>query len=279
MPCSVRDLTIGKFKIIGGGYRMTKIPVALQLYSVREDCAKDLPATLASVAKMGYEGVEFAGYHGRTSQELRTMLNDLGLKCAGSHLALDTLLGDNLGATVDFNRILGNRYLIVPGLPGERTCSRSAWRETADVFNEVAEALTGKGMLTGYHNHHTEFRQLEGETPWDTFFGNTRCDVVMQYDTGNALYGGGDAVAILKKYPGRATTVHLKPYSQSEGKENPDHGFRPIIGDDDIPWSEVFRLCESSGGTEWYIVEYESDLYPPLEAVDRCLKRLRDMGK
>ena len=94
----------------------------------------------------------------------------------------------------------------------------------------------------------------------------------MQLDTGNARHGGADILAILRKYPGRAKTVHLKPYSATEG-------FRPAIGDDDTPWEEVFHLCETTGGTEWYIVEYESDAYPPLEAVRRCLEGLRALGK
>lgn len=82
---------------------MKKIPIGLQLYSIREDCAKDLPGTLAAVSKMGYDGVEFAGYHGRTAKELRKMLDDLGLKCCGTHIGLDTLLGDALKASAEFN--------------------------------------------------------------------------------------------------------------------------------------------------------------------------------
>ena len=95
---------------------MTRIPIALQLYSVRKDCEEDLPGTLASVADMGYEGVDFAGYYGYDSKELRTMLDDLGLRAAGCHTGLPTLMGDELARTVAFNQILGNRYLIVPGL-------------------------------------------------------------------------------------------------------------------------------------------------------------------
>jgi len=79
---------------------MARIPIALQLYSVRQDCAKDLPGTLAAVAKMGYDGVEFAGYHGRSAAELRKMCDDLGLKVAGTHIGLDTLLGDQINATI-----------------------------------------------------------------------------------------------------------------------------------------------------------------------------------
>jgi sugar phosphate isomerase/epimerase len=134
-------------------------------------------------------------------------------------------------------------------------------------------------MATGYHNHHVEFQPLDGEPPWDTFFGNTVKEVIMQLDTGNAVYGGADPVSILRRYPGRAVTVHLKSYSREAGRTDPRLGFRPLIGDDDIPWAEVFEACETLGGTEWYVVEYESDAYPPLEAVERFLKRLRSMGK
>jgi sugar phosphate isomerase/epimerase len=258
---------------------MGKIPIALQLYSVREDCAKDLPATLKAVAEMGYQGVEFAGYYNYAAADLRRMLDDLGLTCCGTHLGIDTVLGDNLMPTVEFNKTLGNPFLIVPGLPGEYTASREAWRNTADVFNGISERVRPLDMWTGYHNHHTEFTPLDGEMPWDTFFGNTVADVVMQLDTGNAMRGGKYVGPYLSAYPGRALTVHLKPYSATAGAEDPDLGYRPVIGDDTTPWDELLTLCETEGGTRWYIVEYESDMYPPLEAVDICLKALRAMGK
>src|SRR5438034_4418531 len=77
-------------------YGGNKIPFALQLYSVRNECAKDLDGTVAAVAKMGYKAVEFAGYYGRNSKSLRKLLDDLGLKCCGTHIGLDTLLDDKL---------------------------------------------------------------------------------------------------------------------------------------------------------------------------------------
>ena len=250
---------------------MARIPIALQLYSVREDCSKDLPGTLAAVAKMGYEGVEFAGYYDRSAAELRKIADDLGLKIVGTHIGLETLLGDAFDATVAFNQTLGNKFLIVPGLAKERTASRAAWTETAAVFNGVADKLKPLGMYTGYHNHHTEFAPLDGELPWDTFFANTKPEVVMQADNGNALHGDADVNAFLQKYPGRALTVHLKEYSKTNDKA--------IIGEGDIPWKEFFRLCESIGNTQWYIVEQESYAFPPIECVDRCLQALKAMGK
>ena len=93
---------------------MARIPIGLQLYSVREDCKKDLPAVLAAVAKMGYDGVEFAGYYNCSAKELRKLLDGLKLKCCGTHIGIDTLTGDALKATIAFNLELGNPYLIVP---------------------------------------------------------------------------------------------------------------------------------------------------------------------
>jgi sugar phosphate isomerase/epimerase len=250
---------------------MTKIPIALQLYSVREDCQKDLPGVLKAVAGMGYQGVEFAGYYNRTAQELRTMLDDLGLKCCGTHTGIQTLLGDALPATVEFNRILGNEFLIVPGLPHERTANKAAWLETAHLMNEISAKVKPEGMKTGYHNHHTEFHDMDGELPWDIFFGNTSPDVVMQFDTGNAMHGGAEAGPFLRRYPHRALTVHLKEFSATDDKA--------LIGEGDVKWSEIFELCETIGSTQWYIVEQESYAYPPLECVERCLQNLRNMGK
>lgn len=247
------------------------IPIGLQLYSVRHDCEKDLPRVLDAVAKMGYAGVEFAGYYGRTAEELRKMLDARGLKCCGTHIGLDTLLGDELAKTAAFNKTLGNTYLIVPWIAEERRATRQGWRDTADLFNEIADRAKPLGMQVGYHNHHIEFTPLEGELPWATFFGRTKKEVIMQFDTGNAMMGGGEAPPFLRRYPGRATTVHVKPYS----KTNP----KALIGEDDLPWDEIFTLCETRGGTKWYIVEYEIEGVPALEAVDKCLQSLRKMGK
>ncbi|MGQ9729685.1 MAG: sugar phosphate isomerase/epimerase family protein [Candidatus Zipacnadales bacterium] len=260
---------------------MSRIPIAVQVYSVRKEAEADLPGVLAAIAKMGYEGVEFAGYYGHSAEEIRKMLEDNGLQCCGTHVGIDTLLDDEFEKSVDFHQALGNTRPIVPGLPPQYTESPEAWLKTADIFNEIADKLAAYGMQTGYHNHHTEFTPFpNGELPWDIFFGNTKDSVIMQFDTGNAMLGGREAIPFLKKYPGRARTVHLKPFSPSlVTPDNPHAGFRPAIGEDETPWQELLQTCETIGGTEWYIVEYESDKYPPLEAIEICLKALKEMGK
>jgi len=258
--------------MLNGVVKLAKIPIALQLYSVRDDCARDLPGTLKAVAEMGYDGVEFAGYYGRSASELKKMLDALKLKVAGTHIGIETLLGDELNKTVEFNRIIGNKFLIVPGFPEERRKSKAAWLETAHLMNDISAKLKPKGMRTGYHNHYIEFQPMEGALPWDIFFGATNRDVVMQFDTGNAMEGGVSAdglLAILRKYPGRATTVHLKEHSKSNDKA--------IIGEGDTKWKELLSLCETVGGTEWYIIEQESYAFPLVECARRCVQNLRKM--
>jgi len=249
---------------------MSKIRVGLQLYSIRDDCARDLPGTLEAVAKMGYDGVEFAGYYDYTAGQLHKMLKDNGLKCCGVHIGLNKLLGDALAQTVDFHLELGAPYLIVPWIPEERRNSRTTWLETAALFDEITNQLRPHRLRTGYHNHNVEFQLYGGETGLDIFFSYTQPQVILQLDLGNALDGGADVLSFLRRYPGRSKTIHLKEYS----KTNP----KALLGEGDVPWKEVFEFCMQSGGTKWYIVEQESYPVSPMQAVQRCRENLRKMG-
>ena len=96
---------------------MARIPIALQLYSVRHEMEQDVQATLEAVAKMGYDGVEFAGYYDWSAEDLRAVLDKNGLRCAGTHTRLETLSPENLSETIAYNKTLGNKFLIVPSLP------------------------------------------------------------------------------------------------------------------------------------------------------------------
>ena len=248
-----------------------KVPIAVQLYSVRHLCEKDLPGTLEAVKAMGYEGVEFAGYHDRSAAELKKLLDDNGLRCAGTHTGLDTLEGEALAKTLEFNKTIGNEFLIVPWIPEERRKTAADWKKLAASFDAISDKVAAQGMRVGYHNHNFEFTPIDGTTPWDLFFGGTKKAVVMQVDTGNCIEGGGDPLTVLRKYPGRAATIHIKAYS----KAKPD----AFVGEDEIPWKDVFAALDQGGASKWYIVEYEQENQPPLPAIERCLKNLRAMGK
>ncbi len=247
------------------------IPVGLQLYSVRTLAEEDLPGTIQKVASIGYQGVEFAGYYGYKSTEIRKFLDDNGLKCCGSHLDLNEVTGHQLEPTAEFCKTIGCDNLIVPWIPEEQRKTLDDWKKTAELFNKVADVIEPFDLKIGYHNHGHEFQPLEGEIPWYVFADNTSEKVILQLDLGNAMSGGGDALAALKKYPGRAVTVHCKEYSETNKEA--------IVGEGDVPWQDVLEFCRTQGGTEWFIIEEEKDVMPPMECVEKCFNNFLELKR
>ena len=248
---------------------MSDIPIALQLYSIREEMAQDVPATLQKVADMGYDGVEFAGFFEHDPEELGEMCEDLGLGIAGAHVQVTAIQESEIQATIDDMLALGNDYIVVPGLPDEYRNSVEAWESTAELFNVAVEKITQEELELGYHNHAHEFEPLEGEIPWDVLMSNTREDVFGQLDIGHCIRAGQDPALYLEKYAGRSLTVHVKDFDP----DNED----VLVGEGVADWNLLFQLCEDVGGTEWYIIEQEHYPVPPIEAVETCLKNVKKM--
>jgi sugar phosphate isomerase/epimerase len=248
-----------------------KIPIALQLYSVRNECAQDLFGVIAQVAKMGYQGVEFAGYHGHSAADIRKVLDDNGIVCEGTHTPISALDDENLEATAELHKTLGCEFVIVPWIPVEMRNSEAATKATAEKMTAICAKLRPLGLKTGFHAHDADMRPLEnGQSPWDILAANTPDDFILQYDTANGMAGGADPVQPILNNPGRNLSVHLKGYKGGHGA---------IIGEDDIPWQRVFEASENGGGVQWYVVEHEENDQPPLDAVKKCLDNLRAMGK
>ena len=243
-----------------------KIPIGLELYTLREECKTDLPGMLAAVSRIGYKGVEFAGYHGRTAKDLWKMLDDNGLVACGTHTPYETILEDQIKQTIEFNQVIGNRFLIVPWMTAE---TKADWMKKAKLFNEQSEKVKEHRMWLGYHAHAHDFKMFEGESSWDIFAKNTKPEVILQMDTSNCAEGGADPVAELKKTPGRVRSIHIKPNGA---------GPEAVIGEDKINWKEVFAFCEGVGKTEWYVVEHETSKNP-LETVKRTYEALKKLGK
>ena len=248
-----------------------KVPIAVQLYSVRQIAQQDLAGVLKEVSRLGFQGVEFAGYYGHSADAVRKMLDENRLKVAGTHIGLDTLLGDNLRATMDFNKTIGNKNLIVPGMPKKYQGSLAAWKEAAGVFNEISKKVRQEGFIVGYHNHRVEFEPLDGGTPFEAFFGTAGKDVKVQLDVGHCQRAGADPLDVIKRYRGRIVSIHIKEY-------NPQRDDAPI-GDGLVKWKEVFKGLESAGATEWYIVEEEAKSCTGFECIGGAIERLHKMGK
>jgi sugar phosphate isomerase/epimerase len=247
-----------------------KIPIALQLYSVRNVASQDLFGVIERVARMGYDGVEFAGYYGNDPAEIRKALDDNGLKVEGTHTALQEL-ENNFDATVEIHKTLGCNWAIIPWIAEDQRNSDDACRATAERLSALVEKLRPLGMRTGFHCHAGDMVPLDkGRSAWDLFAENTPDDFILQYDTANGMAGGADPVKPIADWVGRNASVHLKGYAGQHGA---------IIGEDDVPWQRVFEAAENGGGVQWYVVEHEEDSPDALEAVDKCLQNLRAMGK
>jgi sugar phosphate isomerase/epimerase len=243
-----------------------KIPIGLQVYSVRNEAEKDLAGVLAQVAEMGYEGVEFAGYYKWPAEKIRKVLDQHNLKCCGTHTGLNEMRGERFAKTVEFNKIIGNRNLIAPS--GMRTGSQEAVIQFAKQMSELAAKAKEQGMRVGYHNHAGEFDAKGGFIPWEVFAKNSSQDVILQVDIGHIARAGADPAKYMAMFPGRLTTVHVKDFRKGQ----PD----PMVGEGDVDWPAMFKICEGAGGTEWYIIEDEATV-GPMQRIKTDIQNLRKL--
>jgi len=196
----------------------TAIPVAFQLYTVRGEFSRDVPGTLKSLGQIGYKAVEFWGYGGTpkvyqnySASELRRFLDKSGLKCCGFHLQLKALSAENIERTIENSRILGNEYLNVAAAEAEMHSEKTIY-ELAEELNHSAVRCRADKMLVGYHAHPFDFAKINGRFAWELLFSRTNPEVNMQMDVGNCLAGEGDPIAMLKEFPARTRTIHIKEH-------------------------------------------------------------------
>lgn len=252
---------------------MNRLKLGVQCYSVKNACLKDLGGTLKKIAEIGYKGVEMFGCFWWDADMLRKAAEEAGLSIIGWHVSYSTINERHLYATIAYAKALGMKYLTVAMLPEEMRRDQAAWRDSAAKLNHAAKILNQYGITLGVHNHIAEFAQLEGGlTGWDILMSETDRSIAGQLDNGNALEGGADALTYLKKYPERAYTWHMKPYSLTDGPAT-------MIGEDSIDWKATFDEIIAQGVSEWNIVEYCcTEKYDELEGIRRCYDAVRQMG-
>jgi sugar phosphate isomerase/epimerase len=248
------------------------IPVGLELYSVRNELKKDPEATVRAVAQMGYQGVEFyAPYFEWTeslTKQMRKLLDDLGILCFSTHNDSSYLSREKIGRARDMNLILGSKYVVMawsdpkPGLDG--------WKAIADSLNFAADQLESSGLKAGYHNHQREFTPVENQRPIELLAKNTKPSVMLQLDVGTCLEAGSDPVAWIRANPGRIRSLHLKEWSPDPGK-----GYKVLFGEGAGDWKNILAAAESTGGTEYYLIEQEGSRLSELETAKRCLENFR----
>jgi len=254
-------------------------PIGLELYSVRRELARALPATLRAVSQMGYQVVEFyAPYLGWTipyAKDVRTQLDDLGLRCYSTHNPSTSLIGDMRTKAIEINQVLGARHIIMAS-PPPNTATLEDWKRVSGQLADASAQLAPHGLLAGFHNHLIEWKPLEGgQRVMDVIAANTPPEFVLQFDVGTCLEAGQDPVAWIKAHPGRIRSLHLKDWAP--GTEAQEKGYRVLFGEGVGPWKDILAAAESTGGVEFYLMEQEGSRYSELETAKKCLANWRDL--
>ncbi|MBN1669552.1 MAG: sugar phosphate isomerase/epimerase [Kiritimatiellae bacterium] len=246
-------------------------PVSIQLYSVRDACKEGFPATLKKIAGMGYAGVEFAGLHGHTPEEIRNVLDDLGLKASSCHAGLPT--EENVAQAVAIDRALGYDMHVSAGPGFKREVSGTAEiLEACKRLQKGAELLKAEGIRAGVHNHEFEFdREFDGKTPHQIMVENCP-DLLFQIDTYWVAVGQKDPVAAIKNLGARCPSLHIK--------DGPKDKSQPMtaVGDGKMDWAPILDAADEIGAVEWIVVEIDRVDGDMLQAVDRSVKFLIDQG-
>jgi len=250
---------------------MSKIPVALQMYTLRNESAKDFVGTLKKVAEVGYAGVELAGYGSLSASDLRKLLDDLGLKRAGSHVGMNDLQKD-LDRVTEFNLEIGNHYIVYPSLPKEMRNDEKGFREAAKLLNSIGEKCSKQGLGFCYHNHNFEFQKFGGKYALDILYEAADPKFVQaEVDVYWAKHAGVDPADYIRRYPGRCPFIHLKDMAGDA-----DRSFAEV-GEGIIDFDAIFKASQAVG-TKWYVVEQDLCKRPPLESVRISLENLRAKG-
>jgi sugar phosphate isomerase/epimerase len=252
-----------------------KVPVGIELYSVRGELKNDLAKTVTTVAKMGYQVVEFySPYMSWTveqAKDVRKLLDDLGIKCLSTHNGAQAIDEANIAKAIELNQIIGSKAIILAS-PG-KVVDVDGWKGLAGRLTAAADKLRSLGMVTGFHNHQMEWRPIGDTRPMDILAAGTPKDVVLQLDAGTCVEAGADPVAWIKAHPGRTRSIHLKDWGRGEGR-----GYNVAFGEGDVPWKGIFAAAESVGGVEYYLIEQEhAGTAGEFAMAQRCLDNYRKM--
>ncbi|MDF2923044.1 MAG: xylose isomerase [Paenibacillaceae bacterium] len=244
--------------------------LAVQLYTLREECKADFPGVLRELSKMGWAGVQFAGYNDYDPKELAAVLQETGLKTAGMHVGYQRFV-DELDQLVADAKFFGTRDLICPSIPADLR-NEEGYREVRRVLNEAAARVQQEGIRISYHNHAFEFETNVG--------GETALAYLLQPETDNLVLaeldvywvkkGGNDPVSYIAPYANRMPIIHLKDMTNDEEAAFAEIGtgsidFKPIL-----TWGEA-------NGIEWYVVEQDRCNRAPMDCVQTSFTNLTAM--
>jgi sugar phosphate isomerase/epimerase len=244
------------------------LPLAIQLYSVRQQMAEDLDMALAAVAAAGFVEVEAAALPKKSAKEIRLSLDKAGLRCVSAHHGFADL-APRFDELVAYDAELGAKYVICAS-PGHRMSSGTAsggrqafsiddWRYNAERFNEFGDRAAKLGMQFGYHNHVGEFDMVDAVLPYDELLKLTDPKkVTFELDCGWAIVAGHDPVELMQKHPYRFSMLHVKDFHLKEVASGPAHEPKVTeLGRGDIDYKPVLAQAKKNQSIRHAFVEQE----------------------
>jgi sugar phosphate isomerase/epimerase len=261
LVCAAAFAVVAVEKTVGTGASF-KGPVGLQLYSLRNQFAKDVPGTLDLVKKMGFKYVETAGTYGKSAEDFKKMLDERGLVAIGGHFGFDRYEKDP-EAVAKEAAALGLKFAGCAWIPHKAEFDDEECKHAADVFNKAGEALAKYGIKFYYHTHGYEFQPRGEGTLFDTLVTSTKPEfVTFQMDVTWVVHPGQDPAKLLKKYPNRWALMHIKdlkkgvPHNLSGGTDKEND---VCVGTGQTDWPATMKAA-AEVGVQWYFVEDESSV-------------------
>ena len=268
---------------------MINFPIALQLYSVRDDMAADFEGTLKKVKELGYDGVEFAGLYGKSAAEVKALCTQIGLTPISAHVPFIDMMNDP--DLIKVYKEIGCDYVVIPYLTEEYRPGQPKFQEVIDGAKMLAEKAKENGMKLCYHNHDFEFVKVDGEYAIDILYAEVP-ELMPQFDTCWVNVGGENPAEYVRKYKGREEILHLKDFVGSksenmyaligidENEEKDTAGkfeLRPVgKGVQNFP--EILKAAEEVG-IKWVVVEQDNPSMglTPMECAKTSMEYLKSL--
>ncbi len=249
---------------------MSNLPIAAQMYTVRDASAQDFPGTLKRVAELGFSGVELAGTFNMDTAALAQLLSDLELRCVSAHVPLSDLKY-RLQQQIETYRALGATYLVCPWLAPDERGDEITYRELAKLLNRVGAECRANGLQLCYHHHDFELRKFASGSALDILLQETSPEnLQLEADTYWLKYGGENPAAYISKWVGRVPLLHLKDMTRTSPPTFAE------VGSGTLDWASIFKAAET-GRTQWYIIEQDICPGDPFDSLRTSLENLQQM--
>ena len=229
------------------GGRQGRIPIGLQLYTVRTLMEHDFDGTLAKVAAIGYEEVEFAGYFGHSPAEVRDALRRHGLTAPSTHIELPAT-DDAWSRTLDEANAMGHHWVVIAWLDEAIRRSPADWVRLANRFNHLGALARQAGLRFAYHNHDFEFARAGDRMRFDTLLMRTDPALVdLEMDVYWVTKAGVDPMWYLRHHAGRFPMLHLKDATAAPERRMTD------VGAGTIDWATILTLARDQGASHAFV--------------------------